>query len=47
MEDPFSLEVHALPGKLTHPSEVLEILDEERLGVCVRRRAEDRASSTQ
>jgi hypothetical protein len=31
MEDPLSLEVHAFPGKLTRPSEVLEILDEEEI----------------
>ena len=34
MEDPLSLEVHAFPGKLTRPSEVLEILDEEEIRGC-------------
>jgi hypothetical protein len=35
MEDPLSLEVHALPGKLTRPSNVLEIPDEEEIrGLC-------------
>ena len=38
MEDPLSLEVHADPGKLTRPSEVLEILDEEEIrGLCSQR----------
>jgi len=31
MEDPLSLDVHALPGKLTRPSDVLEILEEEEI----------------
>jgi hypothetical protein len=47
MEDPLSLEVHALPGKLTRPSDVLEILDEEEIRGLCSKRAEDRASSAQ
>jgi len=47
MEDPLSLEVHAFPGKLTRPSEVLEIPDEEEVRGLCSKRAEEKASSTQ